>query len=71
MMFFTPKDLAERFKISERQVTKLARSRILPGIKIGHLWRFKISSIEEWERRRDCDQDEINTMVDEILKGIE
>lgn len=71
MIYFTPRELSERFKISERSITKLARSGILPGIKIGRLWRFRVLDIEEWERRRGCDQDEINTMADEILKGID
>jgi excisionase family DNA binding protein len=68
MIYLTPRELSERFKISERQVTKLARSGILPGIKIGKLWRFKISEIEEWERHQGYDRDEINFLVNEIVE---
>ncbi len=68
--YLTPKELAERFRISERQVTHLARSRILPAIKIGKLWRFRISDIEEWERDQGIDKDEVNVLVREITENV-
>ena len=49
MHYLTPKDLAQRYQISERQVTHLARIGYLPGFKIGKLWRFKEEDLQEWE----------------------
>ena len=66
MNYLTPKDLADRYRISERQVTHLARIGYLPGIKIGKLWRFREEDIEAWEgRHRGID--EITKLADEII----
>lgn len=66
MSYLTPKDLAERYRISERQVTHLARTGYLPGIKIGKLWRFRAEDIEAWEGRHRG-TDEITKLADEII----
>ncbi len=70
-MYFTPRELAQRFKVTERAITQWARMGILPGIRIGRLWRFKGSAIEEWERAQGIDKDEIEALVDEIVGGSE
>jgi excisionase family DNA binding protein len=67
MNYFTPKDLAERYRISERQVTHLARIGYLPGIKIGKLWRFREEDIEAWEGRHRG-TDGIAKLADEIIR---
>ena len=69
MHYLTPKDLAQRYQISERQVTHLARIGYLPGFKIGKLWRFRQDDIEEWERSQ-TGIDEINKQADEIVGAI-
>ena len=66
MNYLTPKDIAERYRISERQVTHLARIGYLPGIRIGKLWRFKEEDIEAWEGRQRG-TDEIAKLADEII----
>jgi len=73
MHYLTPKDLAQRYQISERQVTHLARIGYLPGFKIGKLWRFKEEDLQEWEKRGrvQWDRDEINLRVDEIIREID
>jgi hypothetical protein len=38
------------------------------GIRVGKLWRFRISDVEEWERHQGVDQDEINALVNEITE---
>jgi len=69
MHYLTPKDLAQRYQISERQVTHLARIGYLPGFKVGKLWRFRQDDIEEWERSQ-TGIDEINKQADEIVGAI-
>ena len=69
-MYFTPKELAQRFKVTERAITQWARMGILPAIRIGRLWRFKVSAIEEWERAQGVDRDEIEAFVMEIEEGV-
>jgi excisionase family DNA binding protein len=73
MHYLTPKDLAQRYQISERQVAHLARIGNLPGFKIGKLWRFKEEDLQEWEKRRrvQWDRDEINQRVDEIILEVD
>ena len=66
MHYLTPKDLAHRYQISERQVTHLARIGYLPGFKIGKLWRFQQDDIEKWEKRQSV-IDEISKLADEIV----
>ena len=73
MSYLTPKDLAQRYQVSERQVTHLARIGYLPGIKIRKLWRFKEEDLQEWEERQkgECARDEISLRVDEILRKVD
>ena len=68
--FLRPKDLAERYRISERQITHLARIGYLPGFKIGKLWRFRQDDIEEWEKRQTVIE-EISKLADEIVGDVE
>jgi len=73
MNYLTPKNLAERYQISERQVTQLARIGYLPGFKIGKLWRFKEEDLQEWEKRQKIEwvRDEISQRADEILGEVD
>ena len=70
MTYLTPHDLAQRFRVTERQVCKLARIGFLPGIKLGKLWRFREDVIEEWERRQ-MPMDDIVKLAAERKKEIE
>ena len=71
--YLTPKDLARRYQISERQISHLARIGYLPGFKIGRLWRFKEEDLQEWEKKQSVrrDLDEINKRVDEIIREVD
>lgn len=68
MGYLTSHDLAQRFRVTERQVCKLARLGYLPGIKFGKLWRFREDMIEEWEKRQMPIND-IEKLANEILNG--
>ena len=61
--YLTPSDLAKRYQVTQQQITKLARNGLLPGIKIGKLWRFRAEAIEEWERSHY----DVTKIADEIL----
>jgi excisionase family DNA binding protein len=71
MNYLTPKDLAQRYRISERQVTHLARVGYLPGSKIGKLWRFREEDLLFWEENHLSHwgkfKKEVDIMVDEIV----
>jgi excisionase family DNA binding protein len=61
MIFLKSKEVGKRLHINSTSVTKMARKGILPGFRVGKLWRFKIAAIEELERHWAYEQDEINT----------
>ncbi len=69
-VYFTPRELAKRFRVSERQITHFARSGTLPAIKIGHLWRFPIKEVEEWERNQGVDKNEVESLAREIVESV-
>ena len=66
--WLTPRDLAQHYRTSNRQICKLARIGYLPGIKFGKLWRFKRDVIEEWERKQIPTND-IEKLAMKILSG--
>ena len=47
--FFTPKEVAEIFKVREITVRLWLRRKLIRGVKIGHTWRIPRSAIEEFE----------------------
>ncbi|MFZ3065971.1 MAG: helix-turn-helix domain-containing protein [Nitrospirota bacterium] len=44
----TAKQVAEYLQMDERTVYKLARSRMVPSMKVLGQWRFKRRLIDEW-----------------------
>ena len=64
--YLTPRELAKRYQVTQQQITKLARHGVLPAIKVGKLWRFKLEAIEEWERN----QYDVTKIADEILSTV-
>jgi excisionase family DNA binding protein len=47
--YYTPNEIAVRLALPVRTVQNHAREGSIPGsIKIGKLWRFRISVFEEW-----------------------
>jgi len=43
---------AELLKLHPKTVKKLAQAGELPGMKIGRVWRFRESSLDEWMTSR-------------------
>ncbi|WP_374212571.1 helix-turn-helix domain-containing protein [Rhodococcus tibetensis] len=48
--FWTTKDLANRWVISERQVRDMAAAGEIPAMRVGKLWRFSVVRITAWEK---------------------
>jgi len=44
----TIKEVASYLKVNERTVYRLAIARRIPAFKVGNVWRFKQSDIDEW-----------------------
>ena len=46
--FLTPKEVAEYLKVDIMTIYRLAKEGRIPASKVGHLWRFKRTEIDEW-----------------------
>lgn len=53
-----PKDVAQLLKVSIRTVTRLAEKGELLGFKVGDLWRFHSSDVEDYIERQKRKQQE-------------
>lgn len=49
--YLTPTELAERYQRPVTWVTRQAKAGVLPGIKVGHTWRFDPEDIARYETR--------------------
>jgi excisionase family DNA binding protein len=63
LIYFTAKQLAQRWQVTQRTVINLAVSGQLPGIRIGRLWRFRPQDIEAWEHRQEIEEDRVQDFV--------
>lgn len=45
-------EVASQCKVSEKSLQRWARSGKIPAVKLGKLWRFRKSAIDEWMNRR-------------------
>jgi excisionase family DNA binding protein len=43
-------DVAKHLGVSKDSVHRWIRRRKMPAHKVGHLWKFKISEVDEWVR---------------------
>jgi len=48
MELLTPQELSAILKLHPYTVTRLAREGILPGRKVGGVWRFQREVMEKW-----------------------
>lgn len=47
MTLLTTQEIAELLKCSKANVLKLTRAGKIPGIRVGHLWRFDLERVME------------------------
>ncbi len=48
----TLKEIAERLRLSERTVSRLAHKGEIPALKVAHQWRFDRAAIDDWMTKR-------------------
>ena len=46
--FFTPEELAGRFKLTRMTIYRLIRARKIPAIRIGKSYRISEQDLEKW-----------------------
>jgi len=46
--FLTAEELANYLKVDIMTIYRLSKEGRIPAAKIGHLWRFKKTEIDEW-----------------------
>jgi excisionase family DNA binding protein len=66
LIYFTTKQLAHRWQVTERTVINLAQSGKLPAVRIGRLWRFRPQDVETWEHTLEIDEDRVQDFVKTI-----
>src|SRR3989304_6214729 len=44
----TLEEVANYLRVNEKTIYRLLNDGAIPAMKIGHLWRFKVSEINEW-----------------------
>lgn len=58
---WTVVDVATYLKLEEDTIRKMARNGILPGVKVGKVWRFRKNQINDWlgqlQERNDEDRE--------------
>jgi len=47
-IYYTPKELADRFKVTTQAIQKWIREGKLDGIKLGNVWRVSESALQEF-----------------------
>jgi excisionase family DNA binding protein len=52
-ILLTPEQVATRLKLKPRTVREMLRSKELPGVKLGILWRIRESSLDDYIRALD------------------
>ena len=46
--FLTPVEVSESFQVPVRTIQTLARAKKIPALKVGRLWRFRLSDVQRW-----------------------
>jgi excisionase family DNA binding protein len=47
----TPDELAERWSVGVSQVYRLTREGVLPVVRVGRYYRYRVADVEEWEQK--------------------
>jgi excisionase family DNA binding protein len=50
--YLTPKQVADKLKLSYDTIMRLIHREELPAVKIGQQWRISTDALEEWIRAR-------------------
>lgn len=53
-------EIARHLGVAKDSIYRWIERRSLPAHKIGRLWKFKISEVDEWVRAGDVDSDRLN-----------
>ncbi len=56
--YWTPKEVADRFKVSEETVRRYIRQKKLQAVRFGDQLRIPDSALQEFIKKRNADQSE-------------
>jgi excisionase family DNA binding protein len=51
-------EVAKHLGVAKDSVYRWIESRRLPALKVGRLWKFKLSEVDEWVRAGGADADD-------------
>lgn len=49
------KEMAERIRMHERTIYRLAKERKIPAFRIGKQWRFDLATLSDWLKKQVID----------------
>ena len=49
----TVDDLAERWQVPKSHVYRLTREGVIPAVRLGRYYRYRLDAIERWEARSE------------------
>lgn len=53
MTLLTADDLATRWQVTRAHVYRLAREGVIPTVRVGRYFRFRLEAIEAWEQQQE------------------
>ena len=59
----TLEEVANHLRVNEKTIYRMLNEGDIPAMKIGHLWRFKASEIDEWLDRKTCKSNKPEILV--------
>ena len=51
----TADDLAERWQVPKSHVYRLTREALIPAVRLGRYYRYRLEAIEAWERASEAE----------------
>lgn len=52
-------DVAKHLSVAKDSIYRWIEHRALPAHKVGRLWKFKLSEVDEWVRARGTETDDV------------
>ena len=49
----TADELADRWRVPKSHVYRLTRDGLIPAVRLGRYYRYRLDAIEEWETRSE------------------
>src|SRR5450759_3465041 len=69
----TLEEVANYLRVNEKTIYSILNDGDIPARKVGHLWRFKVSEVDEWLNRKTVKGNKLEILViddDEMVRSL-